>query len=356
MIRIDKNNSYLSEFSRELNTYLSTKLKELIDNKFILGNKTKISDNHIENLDIYKYVDIAGVKKKQEIKCKVNTTSILCLKYLKRNIVEIINANIEKQKEFIKNIQDMYPDIKNKNSNIYKVVKCIFIDMGYESKISSAKDGEIAYKLVKKIGIDSCPYCNRNYISVVKKEEKGDSKTRPQLDHFYPKAIYPFLACSFYNLIPSCSTCNLMKSDKDSFKDELISPYELDRDSFKFSYTLNNTDILNIGIQDSSKYDYKESINIIFDKKNEINEKYFELEKLYNQEHRDIVIELLVKKAYYPQSYINELSSFGFNQDEVYRYLFSNYNKDEDLHKRPLSKLIKDISTELGLAHNTQKN
>ena len=232
----------------------------------------------------------------------------------------------------------------------YQAVEYIFINRGYEAKISSAKDGAIAYKLVKEIGINSCPYCNRNYISVIKKEEKEDSKTRPQLDHFYPKAIYPFLACSFYNLIPSCSTCNLMKSDKDSFEDKLISPYKLDENSFKFSYTLNNTDILNIGIQDGSKYDYKESINIVFDKKNETNEKCFQLEKLYNQEHRDIVIELLVKKAYYPQSYIEELEkSFGFGRDEIYRYLFSNYNQDEDLHKRPLSKLVRDISEELGL-------
>ena len=74
----------------------------------------------------------------------------------------------------------------------------------------------------------------------------------------------------------------------------------------------------------------------------------FKLEELYKQ-HKDIVLELLIKKAYYPQSYIEELSKFGFSKDEIYRYLFSNYNKDEDLHKRPLSKLIKDISTELGL-------
>ena len=65
-----------------------------------------------------------------------------------------------------------------------------------------------------------------------------------------------------------------------------------------------------------------------------------------------MVIELLVKKAYYPQSYIDELSNFGFSQDEVYRYLFSNYNQDDDLHKRPLSKLVRDISEELGLIYN----
>lgn len=46
----------------------------------------------------------------------------------------------------------------------------------------------------------------------------------------------------------------------------------------------------------------------------------------------------------------NELEkSFWFSQDKIYHYLFSNYSKDEDLHKRPLSKLIKDISKELEL-------
>jgi len=34
------------------------------------------------------------------------------------------------------------------------------------------------------------------------------------------------------------------------------------------------------------------------------------------------------------------------------RYLVCNYFKYEDLHKRPLSKLVKDISEELGLIVN----
>ena len=140
-----------------------------------------------------------------------------------------------------------------------------------------------------------------------------------------------------------------MKSDDDSFFDELMNPYEMKNDTFKFSYDLNSVDILNIEFSKNYTHKHEKSINIIFDKKNESNEKYFELEKLYNQEHRDIVIELLVKKAYYPQSYVKELSSFGFSKDEIYRYLFSNYNKDDDLHKRPLSKLVRDISEELGL-------
>jgi hypothetical protein len=57
-----------------------------------------------------------------------------------------------------------------------------------------------------------------------------------------------------------------------------------------------------------------------------------------------------MKKAYYPKSYIEELkNNFNFTDDEIYRYLFSNYKQDKDLHKRPLSKLIKDISQELGI-------
>ena len=60
------------------------------------------------------------------------------------------------------------------------------------------------------------------------------------------------------------------------------------------------------------------------------------------------MIELICKKIHYPKSYINELSSFGFTKEEVYRFLFCNYQKDEDLSKRPLSKLIKDINEELG--------
>ena len=83
---------------------------------------------------------------------------------------------------------------------------------------------------------------------------------------------------------------------------------------------------------------------------NESNIELFKLEELYKQ-HKDIVLELLIKKAYYPQSYIKELEGFGFSEDEIYRHLFSNYKKEEDLHKRPLSKLIKDISQELGLLY-----
>jgi len=346
MIKIDVDNGYLDEFINNVEVKVEKNLTLIINEKMILGNKSdvKTPKNHSK----YIYSTEKGKEKQQLIKYKISLPKELyCLRYLRNNLNSILRADIKQQRNYI--LQVLLKCKMGSKSNLFEIIKYIFIEKGYESIISKSKKKEIAYKLVQSIGVNSCPYCNRNYISVISDTNIKKNITRPQLDHFFPKDTYPFLACSFYNLIPSCSTCNHMKSNKNAYLENLVSPYEITNNTFKFSYTLNNTDILNIGIQESSKYDYKDSINIIFDKKNETNEKYFELEKLYNQEHRDVVIELLVKKAYYPQSYINELSNFGFGQDEIYRYLFSNYNQDDDLHKRPLSKLVRDISEELGL-------
>lgn len=40
---------------------------------------------------------------------------------------------------------------------------------------------------------------------------------------------------------------------------------------------------------------------------------------------------------------------FKLDENEIYKLITGGYKKDEDLHKRPLSKLIKDISEELKL-------
>jgi len=322
MIEIAHENAYLNDFTKQLKTYLYEELKKAIEQEQVLKPKGGIE------------VD------------KLGSNDIKCLKYLKKNIENIVNADIKKQKSFIETIKKDYPDIAKKYNNkdtkpkIYQAVKYIFVDRGYEANISTTSDTSIAYKLVENLGIKTCPYCNRNYISFVNTKKK---KTRPQLDHFYPKAIYPFLACSFYNLIPSCCACNHMKSDEDSYIDEknqkLIHPYNIKNSDFTFSYTFDNLDIL--------KRTEEENIKITIDTKYEKHNEYFQLEAIY-QNHKDIVIELILKEINYPKSYIDELIKNGFGTEEdIYRFVFSNYLKPDDLHKRPLSKLIKDIAKEL---------
>ena len=67
-----------------------------------------------------------------------------------------------------------------------------------------------AYTFVKKLAVDVCPYCNREYIFVI--GDIKNRKIRPEIDHFFPKADYPYLSCSLFNFIPSCSICNGRKS------------------------------------------------------------------------------------------------------------------------------------------------
>ncbi len=91
--------------------------------------------------------------------------------------------------------------------------------LNYEGLYDEEEDWN-AYKLCKKINLSVCPYCNRQYIFTIIRDEKG--VVRPQLDHFFVKSVYPYLSCSFFNLIPSCPFCNEGKGDDDR---ETIYPY-----------------------------------------------------------------------------------------------------------------------------------
>jgi hypothetical protein len=88
---------------------------------------------------------------------------------------------------------------------------------------------------------------------------------------------------------------------------------------------------------------------ILLNTKYSKNNEYFQHQELY-QNHKDIVIELILKEINYPKSYIQELIKNSFETEkEIYRFVFSNYLENDKLHQRPLSKLTKDIVEELGI-------
>jgi len=294
-------------------------------------------------------------KIKKEIALTSNTINIKYLIYIQNRLSKIIVGDTNYLEKTIKLTISKYSDIATDHSRkkvkpeIYDIIKRIFVTNGYESYFSKENKTYYAYNFTKELGLHSCPYCNRNYISTIERINKNNKKTRPQIDHFFPKAIYPFLAISFYNLLPCCTTCNHMKSNDDSYIKKLKSPYEIQNEDFKFSYLLNGMSILDLTLIDDITCEDEQDIKIILDKKIISNNKCFELEKLYEESHQDIVIELIVKKLNYPNSYINELKNFGFSKNEIYRYLLCNYSKINEFHKRPLSKLISDIADELNL-------
>lgn len=62
-------------------------------------------------------------------------------------------------------------------------------------------------RLLKKLRVVVCPYCNRDYIN-----SRGNS-FGANFDHFFDKDDFPFFALSLYNLVPSCATCNRIKGN-----------------------------------------------------------------------------------------------------------------------------------------------
>ncbi|WP_375562333.1 hypothetical protein ACE193_07225 [Bernardetia sp. OM2101] len=199
-----------------------------------------------------------------------------------------------------------------------------------------------AYHLVKELGIDVCPYCNRNYIQNI--DEKTRKRTS-EIDHFHPKEKFPFLAISFYNLIPSCKVCNHVKSSK-----------KIDLNPYDERYWNKELLKFHLKIKDSKFYYDQNSIEIRLNLKDDIiksNLKCFSLQSLYSS-HKDQILELIQKQVTYPDSYIDELfqkyeGTFFRNREDVIRHLSNGIMEEENFHLRPLSKLTHDIAKELGL-------
>lgn len=154
---------------------------------------------------------------------------------------------------------------------------------------------------------------------------------------------------SFYNLIPSCQTCNGFgaKEEKDPLEEGLINPYLLKSSDFSFTYEPVSAGII------SSLLD-KNSVKVKIVKNIPGHLNVFKLTELYEQ-HADHVVELIVKsKIKYSETYRNYLkryreSGLHFSENEIDRMILGNYATDEDIHKRPLAKLYQDIGKELGL-------
>jgi hypothetical protein len=91
-----------------------------------------------------------------------------------------------------------------------------------------------AYTLLKETGLRVCPYCDENFILFLE-SSPGRKSFRGPLDHYIPKSIYPYFAVSLFNLVPSCSSCNSLKHERDTVKHPLINPYRYAiGDSFEF--------------------------------------------------------------------------------------------------------------------------
>lgn len=171
--------------------------------------------------DFIKYLNDDKQKKLKWLLCS-NATDI-------RNkvIPEVEKKFVELQKDRLSKKTKTYT-----YSDIYQLCDYIFIKRGYNYLSNKGQ-------FYKASSVNVCPYCNHTDIGTIK-EPDGTTTVKGDLDHFYCKSCYPYLAMSLYNLIPSCKVCNgtKRKGEKDAKIVGILNPYELPHSDGLTFYTV----------------------------------------------------------------------------------------------------------------------
>lgn len=209
-------------------------------------------------------------------------------------------------------------------------------------------------KYIRNLGIKTCVYCNSQYAITTDLNE-----SLYQLDHCLPKSKYPYLSTSFFNLQPCCGTCNLRKSDNNMLHGNYFATIwreDSDPDSDFFHFYLKDGTLCKYLLSHK-----KEDLELEFVVKDRASDElrslhkdyldYFKINALYS-EHKDVTEEVVWKKYVYSESYITSLRSafnnlMGTDNVDIYRLIMGNYINEDDIYKRPLSKMIQDIAKQL---------
>lgn len=273
-------------------------------------------------------------------------------KTVQSNLDTILFGLPDALKDFLPKVEPLYDQALKENGETFKnEVKSIF---DYEKFVANYT-GYGAYALVEKINVKVCPYCNRNSI-VISIAKKG--RTRPKLDHWLARSIYPYLGLSLFNLIPSCHTCNsdIKGSRKFDFKN-YIHPYiEGYETEYKFSIKRKKVEIL-----------HEDDFSIIMKKSENANRSIcrkavnsataFNIQLLYNQE-KEIAMSVIKDERFFTKAAIDEqleLKSKATGQP-VYKDLaeyidlcFKLKCNINEYGKETNAKFKRDIAEDLGL-------
>lgn len=338
-----------------------------------LRNFDKALDYHLkyfetENLEtligiIGRYV---GTKKGEFFRC-------LLLNYKK-----IIVGKPKELEEIVSMLKRHFPhyysglmeNSKNRSSEIKLLAEELESVFNYKHFSEYRKVKWNAYQYINLLKIESCPYCDRNYITVhvgyYESEDENkvfEPKTRPHLDHFLDKSKHPYLAISLYNLIPCCYVCNSSFKGSKLFTTQThLHPFVEGFDNYvKFSIDFKGSASHDFDYDIKDLFRSKYTIKLInkehddpgFFDRVERNKRVFQLENIYNY-HKSISDELINQNLVYTPDRISE----------IYKSIPGLFTSEEDVKltllglkginlierdKRTFSKYIKDISEELGL-------
>lgn len=224
-----------------------------------------------------------------------------------------------------------------------------------------------AKHLLKMLGISVCPYCNRMFIVTIERNEtnNGWNGTRPQFDHYFYKNRYPYLAVNFYNLIPSCSSCNQYKHEHDAYEEPLLYPYDEGmgqeyvfavypvRHNWVIFYesVINKKEDIKLFIEPKPINIYKNkeisvSERIELEKRLQTSVKKLHLEELYNT-HTDYAANIIQSRCLFNDAYIRMLSEripqMKFSMQDVKEIMYCKDLREEHWGQNILAKLAYDM-------------
>lgn len=319
--------------------------KKLVLSKF---EKPKRNSNNKTLFELLNNSDIFKTKKGKDRK------KISILRFYRYFIETKKLKNLELKKVILEKPNVLIEEIGKIQSKtlLNEIIKDIF---NYSGKFQS---DVITPFFTENFNFRTCFYCNKDFITNFDADKKVSTF---QLDHFYDKDTYPYLALSFYNLIPSCPTCNSskVKGSKNTFEhDSKVGKFQNEtciapnsqnfyfHQKVKFKLFLEPS-CKNLHIKSKEDIDItlKEQFSDMYDKYIDI----FKLNERYKA-HKDIVFDMIQKAELYPQSRLKELENLtGIPFQQIKKDIFNLIDESEDLSKQPFSKLIVDMSKELGI-------
>ena len=244
-------------------------------------------------------------------------------------------SNTEKIERKPKQIKDEYEalEIIHHNQSFALVLEINTIKNFYLDKYIYIYDkirDDYGDKLQKENKIFLCPYCQRNYVNVI---QDNHFQVKADLDHFYPKAKYPFLASTLDNLVPTCQVCNSkLKKEIDFYTIQHLHPLKKSENIFKklrFLYLGNkNIYIKGKAILSTREQQYIET---------------FRIEEIYNT-HTEVLDDILEKNKKYNYVKKNHIlktcPSMGMRTiKELVFHEYMNINEN----KVPMSSLKKSL-------------
>lgn len=289
----------------------------------------------------YKHLDSKGYG------CQAHYVSMICVMY--RSLLTLQPKRFEEiHNQFFLDWDDddlnLIIEYKGKKQEFYKhVIDCM--------RYKDIRSNLMRY-FIHEQHIKACVYCNAQYAVTTDRFKDADGKWKRigtyQFDHFYPESKYPYLCTSFFNLHPSCPTCNDIKLQRmslfnlytdDAAKQDVF-VFVLDSDKQIEDYMKDDMDRLAVMLQSNDK---RLLIN---------HNRLFHINEIYSQ-HTDVLQRLVVtiknNRPEYRQSLQDSLSELFPNGVEDPQYFFFGYYmKSGHIHRQPLAKMVQDVVKQLG--------